>query len=168
LKFLWAIFATAQNYRDNTQSVLPGYRERIVQVRLHDHEGGLNLAMPDTAVAAIVKKGEDAGKLLVDDFNFQHHQWVRFRVLMMQVETRLAEMAKTLEKTTYWDLLESKLADEAYPYACGVESLNRIKQRLDAICTRNRHLKPAMPSKTGLMGKFWYNGLSLYALKPVA
>jgi predicted acylesterase/phospholipase RssA len=134
LKFLWAIFATAQNYRDNTQSVLPGYRERIVQVRLHDHEGGLNLAMPDTAVAAIVKKGEDAGKLLVDDFNFQHHQWVRFRVLMMQVETRLAEMAKTLEKTTYWDLLESKLADEAYPYACGVESLNRIKQRLDAIC----------------------------------
>lgn len=34
--------------------------------------------------------------------------------------------------------------------------------------SRNRHLKPATPSKTGLMGKFWYNGLSLYALKPVA
>ena len=38
--FARAIFSSAQNYRDNTQSRLPSYRERVVQVRLNEDEAG--------------------------------------------------------------------------------------------------------------------------------
>src|SRR5207237_5031809 len=41
--FLGAIWNTAQNFRDNTQAMLPSYRERIVNIRFVDDEGGLNL-----------------------------------------------------------------------------------------------------------------------------
>lgn len=44
------IFRTAQNYRDNMQAMLPSYRERIIQIHLTDHEGGLNLDMSPTDI----------------------------------------------------------------------------------------------------------------------
>jgi hypothetical protein len=71
LKFLTAIFATAQNYRDNSQSLLPSYRERVVQVRLEEGEGGLNLAMDSKTIAKIVDKGDRAGEVLCDGFDFR-------------------------------------------------------------------------------------------------
>jgi predicted acylesterase/phospholipase RssA len=86
--FLGAIFSTAQNYRDNLQSQLPSYRERIVQIRLKKDEGGLNLDMPREIVAAIVGKGERAGRLLAG-FDLDQHRWVRLRVLMAQLEKQL-------------------------------------------------------------------------------
>lgn len=91
-KFIWAIFTTAQNYRDNMQAMLPSYRERIVQIRLSDDEGGLNLAMGHETIKKVMKKGEEAGSVLLKDFDFRVHQWVRFQVLMSQME-------KYLEKT---------------------------------------------------------------------
>lgn len=92
IKFLWAIFTTAQNYRDNMQAMLPSYRERIVQIRLSKEEGGLNLAMPEPTIQRVIEKGEEAGRVLRTDFDFNIHQWVRFQVLMSQME-------KYLEKT---------------------------------------------------------------------
>jgi predicted acylesterase/phospholipase RssA len=91
-KFLWAIFTTAQNYRDNMQAMLPSYRERIVQIRLSDDEGGLNLAMQEKTIRKVMEKGEEAGRLLLENFDFRVHQWVRFQVLLIQME-------KYLEKT---------------------------------------------------------------------
>src|SRR5439155_23097721 len=46
LGFLSAILAAMQNWSDNTQARLPGYRDRIATVTLTDEEGGLNLNMP--------------------------------------------------------------------------------------------------------------------------
>lgn len=56
--FARAIFSSAQNYRDDTQSRLPSYRERIVQVRLDEDEGGLNLNMPEETIREIEGKGK--------------------------------------------------------------------------------------------------------------
>ena len=95
LKFLTAIFTTAQNYRDNSQSLLPSYRERVVQVRLEEGEGGLNLAMDSKTIAKIVDKGDRAGEVFCDGFDFRIHQWVRFRVLMGRLEERLGSCAKS-------------------------------------------------------------------------
>lgn len=131
LKFLWAIFSTAKNYRDNAQSVLPSYRERIVQIRLSDNEGGLNLAMPGDTIENVVVKGETAGQTLLDDFRFDVHQWVRFRVLMKQIESSLTQMNDVMSShQIYSDLLKGSVQPSEYPYACDEEWLKQIVSRL--------------------------------------
>ena len=84
--FLWSVFETAQNYRDNMQAELPSYAERIVQVRLEPNEGGFNLKMPTKIITDVVGKGDKAGTLLRHEFNFDQHQWVRFRMLTEQLD----------------------------------------------------------------------------------
>lgn len=76
--FLAAILDTARNWQDSLQSVLPGYRERIVHVALTQEEGGLNLEMEPETIAALVDYGERAGHLLTDAFDFDENRWRRF------------------------------------------------------------------------------------------
>jgi predicted acylesterase/phospholipase RssA len=116
-RFLWAIFSTAQNYRDNAQSVLPSYRERIVQIRLRDDEGGLNLTMPGETIAHIIHKGKDAGEKLRDEFDFEAHQWIRFRVLMKRMEESLVRMNTVMRAHPFYRrLLEPASPQPNYPY----------------------------------------------------
>ena len=82
--FLLAVFESAQNYRDTSQARLPSYRERVVQIRLARDEGGINLTMPPATIARLIRLGEEAADALLTEFNFEHHQWVRLRVLMEQ------------------------------------------------------------------------------------
>ena len=95
--FLWAVFGTAQNYRDNMQAELPSYAERVVQVRLEPNEGGFNLKMPRETIAKVVSKGDQAGTLFLREFNFDQHQWVRFRMLTEQLDEAFSGL---LEKET--------------------------------------------------------------------
>lgn len=65
-RFLRAIADTMQNWVDNTQTRVPGYRDRIVHIS-HDHtEGGMNLAMPPEVLRALSARGRFAGQRLVD------------------------------------------------------------------------------------------------------
>jgi predicted acylesterase/phospholipase RssA len=89
--FLWSAFESARNYRDTMQSMLPSYRERIVQVRLTSREGGLNLAMQPETIGHISDKGRRAGELLTN-MDFAQHQWVRLRVLMAYLEKGVRKM----------------------------------------------------------------------------
>jgi predicted acylesterase/phospholipase RssA len=116
--FIQAIWSTAQNYRDNTQSMLPSYRERVVQVRLSNEEGGLNLSMDSDTINRVVKKGDIAGQKILNYFNFEHHQWVRFRVLMGLLETELTNMEKELrqEKWNCEKLAKDQRENKEYPY----------------------------------------------------
>lgn len=93
-----AIKATMQDYRDNTQAMLPSYRERIVHIRLDDQkgEGGMNLNMPLATIKRIDRKGRKAGELLIRDFDFDEHRWIRFRVLMAELEEQLKRMRDLL------------------------------------------------------------------------
>ncbi|HEX8174393.1 MAG TPA: hypothetical protein VF543_04660 [Pyrinomonadaceae bacterium] len=95
-RFLGEIFNIAQNYRDNTQSRLPGYRERIVSIALSDKEGGLNLEMPPDIIQEVVVKGELAGEKLLHYFKFEHHQWIRFRVLVRELEKNLSRLKEVM------------------------------------------------------------------------
>ncbi|MEO8029697.1 MAG: hypothetical protein ABJC74_04725 [Gemmatimonadota bacterium] len=96
-QFLGAIFTTAQNYRDNAQSLLPSYRERVIQIRLKDDEGGLNLNMPAATIQRIADHGRMAGAVLRDRFDFSEHQWVRYRVLLAELERNLGTMGSVVE-----------------------------------------------------------------------
>jgi predicted acylesterase/phospholipase RssA len=98
--FLRAIFQTAQSFRDNAQSGLPSYRERIVQVFLDQEEGGLNLDMRSHIVQQVQAKGRQAARLLlerypsIDSPSFAEHRWVRLQVLMAELERHLLEIRK--------------------------------------------------------------------------
>jgi hypothetical protein len=91
------------------QEELPSYRERVVQILLDQDEGGLNLNMPPGAIEAITTKGELAGELLRDDFNFAQHWWVRFRVLMAQLEQNFAEMQIVLDDPAFEQCVQQQL-----------------------------------------------------------
>jgi predicted acylesterase/phospholipase RssA len=123
LDFALAIFGTAQNYRDTMQANLPSYRERIVQVRLNDSEGGLNLTMPKPVIDRVVAKGQEAGAKFCDpnEFNFDHHVWVRFLVLMAQLEKNIVSMKTVLNSPDFEHQLEQQLSvatdpQQRYPY----------------------------------------------------
>ena len=45
LDFFLAIKDAVQNWRDNAQARMPGFRERVIHIKLASGEGGLNLAM---------------------------------------------------------------------------------------------------------------------------
>jgi hypothetical protein len=55
---------TMQNWRDNLQTELQGYRERVCEVRFKEGEGGLNLKMAPPKVQALMERGFDAGQEL--------------------------------------------------------------------------------------------------------
>ncbi|WP_445302304.1 patatin-like phospholipase family protein [Microcoleus sp. F4-D5] len=138
--FIRAIWLTAQNYRDNTQSMLPSYRERVVQVRLDKVEGGLNLSMDKKIIKRVMEKGEIAGEKIVNDFKLEHHQWVRFQVLMGLLETELTKVEQVLrDKSLDCQKLAQEQQDknDKYPYRRSTawcdEALARVKQIQDLV-----------------------------------
>jgi predicted acylesterase/phospholipase RssA len=102
--FLRAIFDGMQNWQDNTQAKLPGFRDRIVHVCLGPGEGGLNLDMPESMVKTIAESGTRAGLLLSHRFapgsraklNWDNHRWVRFRSMMASLEEMIEKLGPRL------------------------------------------------------------------------
>jgi hypothetical protein len=105
--FLGALFDTARNWGDTELMAMPGYRDRVVHVKLAEDEGGLNLSMPSKIIEALGERGERAGELLAGRFaptptgnevladpktgnpvvlTWDNHRWVRYRSFMAAVE----------------------------------------------------------------------------------
>lgn len=115
--FLSAILGTGLGWHQILQTRLPSYRDRVVQIRLSEAEGGLHLNMPPEVIKTIVDKGGQAGDLLnpgkdPKKFNFEYHEWVRFRVLMAKLE----ENFKNIEEIVLSSVLENLLDEQASAY----------------------------------------------------
>jgi hypothetical protein len=91
--FAMALLNAAKDWQDNLQSVLPGYRERVVHVALRPDEGGLNLAMPPDVINDLVEHGAIAGSLAAEEFNLDEHRWRRFLIAMARLEETLDNLA---------------------------------------------------------------------------
>ncbi len=91
--FLAAALVAAKDSRDTLQRELPGYRERVVQVRLPPGTSGLGPAMHPSVVQDLMAFGTQAGRAL-RGFNFAQHRWVRLRSLI----PRVAEEAKRVRE----------------------------------------------------------------------
>jgi hypothetical protein len=146
LSFAQAIFGTAQNYRDTMQAHLPSYRERIVQIRLNKDEGGLNLVMPKAVIEKVVQKGHEAGATLCDpnEFNFDHHVWVRFLVLMAQLEDNIIGMQEVLKSPDFEHRLEQQLKmsldpQHKYPYCKDAAWAEDVAPRVAAMLDLIKH-----------------------------
>ncbi|HJV14204.1 MAG TPA: hypothetical protein VJ625_09960 [Propionibacteriaceae bacterium] len=85
-----SIFNTAMSWRDSMQSALPGYRNRIAQVRTSRGEGGTNLFMPREVIASLALRGVLAGARLrtrfVSDAQWNRFRWLRLRTAMSNME----------------------------------------------------------------------------------
>ena len=90
--FVKAIVETMQNWVDNTQMRLPGYRDRVIHVHLTDDEGGMNLEMPDERIRALALRGQAAGRKLRTEFDWDGHRWTRYLVAMSQLDQKLGAM----------------------------------------------------------------------------
>lgn len=79
--FLGAVWTSAQNWADNLAITAPGFRDRVVELRLREAEGGLNIDMPPEIIAELGRRGDQAAQEL-EDFDFANHRWVRYRTAM--------------------------------------------------------------------------------------
>lgn len=88
--FLSQILDTMQNWRDTLQSELPGFNDRVEVVALEEHEGGMNLTMPDTVIRGLVEKGEQAGRSLrTFPDQWERHRFHRFHMTMRLLQQEL-------------------------------------------------------------------------------
>lgn len=101
--FAMGLLSAAKDWQDNLQTLLPGYRERVVHAYLKPDEGGLNLTMPPERIKGLVELGGRAGVLMAgepplqpDDaypFDFDDHRWRRYLVAYAALEKLLTEAA---------------------------------------------------------------------------
>lgn len=92
--FFDALYMSAKDWQDSLQSVLVGYRERIVTVNLSDDEGGLNLDMPQARIEALIEYGRIAGQTMNTQFRPNDHRWRRFLTELPAIERALAAFAR--------------------------------------------------------------------------
>lgn len=118
--FLNSILETMQNWRDNSQIRMPGYRDRTVHINLKSTEGGLNLSMGPETIQELVERGKAAGQELLRRFgahvdpdvelNWENHRWVRFRSTMYSLEQLLYKLCERLDSQalvpTYKELIQ--------------------------------------------------------------
>jgi predicted acylesterase/phospholipase RssA len=106
--FLVAIKDAMQNWRDNTQSRQPGFRDRMVHIQLGRREGGMTLTMDRTKVLELSARGGAAADVLVAlfardgstaDTPWNKHRFVRFRIATAVAEDHLASFASAYEAT---------------------------------------------------------------------
>ena len=114
--FAGAIMDTMQNWADTALIKLPGYRERVVEVRQRPTEGGMNLVMDDETIRDLADRGTEAAATF-DEFAFDEHRWIRHRVAMAQLSRAFTGMRGLWDAgvtPTYEQLLP---VPEGYPYA---------------------------------------------------
>jgi Patatin-like phospholipase len=125
--FLSTIIHTMQNWTDNTQSRLPGFRDRIAHVSLAAEEGGLNLNMPPTRIKKLSDRGKKAGELFLQRFgsaqlppmNWKNHCWVRFRTQVALIEEMLSKIDSawtSAQDIKYGDWLDPKIGPPSYDW----------------------------------------------------
>jgi predicted acylesterase/phospholipase RssA len=89
--FLAAIVDTMQNWVDTMQITMPGFRDRVVEVRQRPGEGGMNLEMLPSTITSLADRGAEAAATL-DTFDLELHRWIRYRVAMSSLDDLLATM----------------------------------------------------------------------------
>ena len=80
-QFVGALLDTMQNWSDEGQCTLPGYRDRIAEIHHTSTEGGLNLTMDQDTIESLAWRGLEAGKAF-DRFDFARHRWTRYLTAM--------------------------------------------------------------------------------------
>ena len=114
--FIGAIFNSAKDWQDINQTVLPGYRERIVRLYLKPDEGGLNLSMSSEQIAALTGIGKTAGNEILNKFIFEEHRWRRLLSAYAAIEEGLEAI-----KEDYGSMDKGSMSDFLKEYKASYE-----------------------------------------------
>lgn len=119
-----AIIDTMQNWSDNTQLRVPGYRDRVAHVSHTDQEGGMNLDMPPCVIDALTERGRCAGEELVRRFSlpkpdgvvlgWDNQRWVRYRSSMTLLQDWLTRFRRTFTAASNGDPLYPAPGERPY------------------------------------------------------
>jgi hypothetical protein len=149
--YLVGLINAARNWTDSRQMTVPGYRDRIVHIRLDEkQEGGLNLDMDPDVVTTLSERGREAAELLISHFHkpeadvtltWDNHRWIRLRSLLARLEELLGDIRKGLSDPepgdrTYEELLERNRDEppESYRFTVGQRELaGDLLRRLEAL-----------------------------------
>ena len=107
--FASALLDAAMNWNDNVLSRLPGNRDRIARIRLHENEGGMNLDMGHEKIRELSNAGHLAATRIIRRFvrnlpplrggnpmGWENHRWIRLRLLMALLEESLPKVRNAL------------------------------------------------------------------------
>lgn len=115
--FLGAILNTAKDWQDTLQSLLPGYAERIVEVRLDDgKEGGMNLNMSEETIRTLSEYGRQAGQMVKSNFCFDEHRYRRALSLFDSMNDALTGLSESYRAPPDGDPTEMIYADVLTDY----------------------------------------------------
>lgn len=98
--FIRQLLDALMNWRDTAQAQLPGYRDRVCQIRLAQDEGGLNLNMDAGTLARLNERGQIAGTKLAERFDADHrrsHMVTRYLLLMRLLQRELRDAGEKLD-----------------------------------------------------------------------
>ena len=119
--FLGGIVRTMQNHVDAALTHQPGYRDRIVHVHVAHDEGGMNLAMPPDVIEALTRRGQAAGRALVERFaetpgtapglSWDNHRWVRYRSALAAIAAQLEQFERAWHTHTDGERSYAELVD---------------------------------------------------------
>jgi predicted acylesterase/phospholipase RssA len=110
--FAASLIDSAINWNDNVLSRLPGNRDRIVRIRLHESEGGMNLNMGHEKIEELGNAGHLAATPIVQRFvdeaaplaggnpmGWENHRWIRLRLLVALLEQTMPKVQNALTST---------------------------------------------------------------------
>jgi hypothetical protein len=143
-----AIFDTAQNWRDNIQLTVPGYRDRVVHVKVDDRaEGGLNLRMDPEVLRRLSQRGAAAGDLVRRRYvtpssepkavTWLSHRWTRYRTAMQVEQQRLARMLQAYKYCDPYTPLLSNLINRGKGVPPDVYEWNEAQRHADPLKATN-------------------------------
>jgi predicted acylesterase/phospholipase RssA len=118
---------TMQNWNDQLQLVMPGFRDRIVHISHSKEEGGLNLNMESHAIETLATSGLDAARVLVKAFAeasqgepnaWDNHRRIRMRLLLSAIDQQTRNLRSAIERTdtpTWREVLDDA-KPPSYPF----------------------------------------------------
>jgi hypothetical protein len=126
--FLGSIVNTMQNWRDQVQIGMPGYRDRIVHVCHSDDEGGMNLNMKKKIIDDLAGGGAGAAGMLRDAFvpgadprtgGWYNHRRIRMRTLLAGIDQKLRRIHVVLGRpgSPSWADVVLDADSDAYPFS---------------------------------------------------
>ncbi|MBT9465523.1 patatin-like phospholipase family protein [Hydrogenophaga sp.] len=149
--FIGALVSTMQNWSDNSLSRMPGFRDRVVRLRLKPNEGGMNLNMEPENIEAMATRGAEAAEALLARFSnasescaqatgWDEHRLVRLNVLLKMVEARAAGVVHALSPqcphaTPIETLIDAMLGTNApgYEYPLASEQVQNLRDLINTL-----------------------------------
>ena len=141
--FIGSIVESARLWSDNTQLDMPGIKDRIARICIYSGQGGLNLNMDDTAIQALLNRGEEAGRRIMHEFDphaattptdrWTQHKWTRLRITLLGLEITTRRLKHMLQQRDFNLCFKYANAnDPAYASPVDLKQLSGIIRHLNS------------------------------------